>query len=77
MKELNFEIVNAEIEALDLTQFEKEISVSAQADAFPAVCQVWSKVGKIVKLVAKIPLIPSKWRAALELFIRTMDGICN
>jgi hypothetical protein len=77
MKELDFESVNAEIERLDLTQFDTEMRVAAQAEAFPAICKVWNTVGGIVKLVAKIPLIPRKWRDALNLLIHYMDSICG
>ncbi len=80
MKELNFETVNAEIEALDLDQLEKNMGVSLNAQeaiAMPNICNIWSKIGGIVKLIAKFPFLPPKWRTNLNLLIKTMDGICG
>ncbi|PTX61453.1 hypothetical protein C8N46_10496 [Kordia periserrulae] len=86
MAELNFETVNAQIESLDLDQLEKNIAsrakVQVQANvagvaAIPAyICEAWSKIGGIIKLIAKFPFLPPKWRKALELLIKTMDSLC-
>lgn len=82
MAELTFESVNAEIEALDLDQLENNMQVEAKDDmarakAIPNVCVIWNSIGVIIKLIAKIPFLPSKWRRALKLLITTMDGICG
>jgi hypothetical protein len=80
MAELNFESVNAQIEALDLDQLEKSVSQQANAVGVAAIptfiCEVWGKIGGIIKLIAKFPFLPPKWRKALELLIKTMDSLC-
>ncbi|AXG71296.1 hypothetical protein KORDIASMS9_03553 [Kordia sp. SMS9] len=79
MAELNFETVNAEIEALNLEELEKKMPLRADVGvaAIPSfLCEIWSKIGGIIKLIAKFPFLPPKWRKALELLIRTMDGLC-
>lgn len=76
MKELTFESVNQEIENLDLAAFENELEAK-RLDVTSKICAVWNKIGGIVKLVAKIPLIPKKWRQALNLLINTLDSLCG
>lgn len=80
MAELNFESVNAEIEALDLDQLEAELSTETmkvqKAVVIPVICKVWGTIGKIVKLIAKVPFLPPRWRRALNLLIKTMDSLC-
>ncbi|MDO5980592.1 hypothetical protein [Flavivirga spongiicola] len=75
MSELTFESVNKEIENLNLTQLESDLNQES-LDITSKICQIWSKIGSIIKLIANIPLIPKKWRDALKLFISTLDSLC-
>ena len=75
MSELTFESVNKEIESLDLNQLESDLQQEA-LDITSKICQIWNKIGSIVKLIANIPLIPKKWRDALKLLINTLDSLC-
>jgi hypothetical protein len=75
MSQLTFESVNKEIEALDLAQLENDVNV-ASLDITSKLCQIWQKIGGIVKLIATIPLIPKKWRDALKILISTLDSMC-
>lgn len=79
MSELNFESVNEKIEALDLAGLEKSSTSNVDAKgaiAIPFVCEAWKKIGDIVRLIAKFPFLPKKWRQALDFLIKTMDSIC-
>ncbi len=75
MKELTFETVNQEIESLNLNQLEADLNKEA-LDITSKICQIWNKIGSIVRLIANIPLIPKKWRDALKLLISTLDSLC-
>ena len=75
MSELTFESVNKEIESLDLDQLSAELNQES-LDIASKICTIWKKISGIVRLIAKIPLIPKKWRAALKLLIQTLDSIC-
>ena len=76
MSELTFESVNKEIESLNLSQLELDLQQES-LDITSRICQIWSKIRNIVRLIAKIPLIPKKWRDALKLFISTLDALCD
>lgn len=75
MSELTFETVNKEIESLDLNKLESSLNQEA-LDVVSKICQIWSKISNILRLIAKIPLIPKKWREALNLLINTLDSLC-
>ncbi|GAA4271548.1 hypothetical protein U6A24_13255 [Aquimarina gracilis] len=75
MSELTFESVNKEIESLNLDQLESHVQQES-LDITSKICEIWSKIGSIVKLIANIPLIPKKWRDALKLLINTLDSLC-
>ena len=75
MSELTFESVNKEIESLDLSQLENELQQEA-LDITSKICQIWNKIGSILRLISNIPLIPKKWREALKLLINTLDSLC-
>ncbi|MGB0789310.1 MAG: hypothetical protein ACPG7E_04430 [Marinirhabdus sp.] len=84
MSALTFETVNKEIESLDLGALRADLNLGAStkravgtANIAPKLCLVWNKIGGIVKLIANLPLIPKKWRAALNLLVDTLDSLCN
>ena len=76
MSELTFESVNKEIESLNLGELEVGLTREAK-DVNSKICLIWKSIGGIIKLIAKFPFIPKKWRAALNLFISTMDSVCG
>jgi hypothetical protein len=43
----------------------------------PKVCAVYRAVRPILALLAKTPILPKKWRDAINVFISLMDGICG
>ncbi|WP_106794174.1 hypothetical protein [Aquimarina sp. Aq78] len=75
MSELTFESVNKEIESLNLDELESDLNLKS-LDITSKLCQIWNKIGGIVRLIANIPLIPKKWRDALKLLISTLDSLC-
>lgn len=75
MAELTFESINKEIENLNLDQLALDLKQES-IDVTSKICQIWNKIGGIIRLIAKIPIIPKKWREALKLLISTMDSIC-
>jgi hypothetical protein len=77
---ITFESVNKEIEALNLDQLVVDIHEGKRLKSISAtsrVCIVWEKTGGVVKFIAKNPLLPKKWKQALELLIKTMDALCE
>lgn len=79
MKELTFEEVNAKVEELDFNQLEKTMEIGMRADRgtiLETICNIWKKIDGVVRFIAKYTIIP-KWRKALNLLIKTMDGICG
>ncbi|MCL6265960.1 hypothetical protein [Flagellimonas myxillae] len=76
MAELTFEEVNQQIENLNLDQLQQEANAEA-LDISSKICGIWNKVGVIIKLIAKIPLLPKKWRKALNILIETLDSLCS
>mgnify|MGYP003646443421 CR=1 FL=1 len=74
MAELTFESVNKEIENLDFNQLESDLKKSL--DGTSKICLIWSKIGSIIRLISKVPLIPKKWRDGLKLLISTLDSLC-
>ena len=73
-----FEDVDKHIQSVDLTEFQvggkhhpKGIALSPSD-----VCAAYKMVKPILVLVAGIPLIPKKWRDAINVFIGVVDKIC-
>jgi hypothetical protein len=75
-----FEEVNAHIEKADLKKLQKATGGSAEsltaAGVGGQVCAGYKVVRPILLLVSSLPLIPSKWKAAIKAFIAIMDGFC-
>lgn len=77
-----FEEVNAHIEKADLKKLQAGSAALASAKGAKAanvgsqVCAGYKVVRPILLLVSSLPLIPSKWKAAIKVFISIMDGFC-
>jgi len=82
---LTFEAVDKIVQQANLKQFQpggpghfRASAVSAApADVLVKICGIWKIVGPIVRLVIKTPLIPKKWRDALETFANLLDTVCK
>jgi len=75
MAGLTFESINKQIENLNLDQLALDIKQES-IDVTSEISQIWNKIGGIIRLISRMPIIPKKWREALKLLIRTMDSIC-
>jgi len=79
-----FEDVNAFIEKADLTPYQQGGThqfTSAMAAADPGsvitkICGIYKIVSPILKLIASLPLIPAKWKAAIKTFTDLLDILC-
>lgn len=75
----SFEEVNKHIEAVNLAEFRPGGTHHPKAAASlgsAEVCAAYKMVKPILVLIASIPLIPQKWRDALNVFIEIADKIC-
>ena len=80
----SFEEVNALIEKADLTPYQQggvHHFNAAHTQANPGnviskICGIYKIVAPILKLVASLPLIPAKWKAAIKTFTDLMDTLC-
>lgn len=50
---------------------------ASPGDVLVQLCGIWQIVGPIVRLILKSPILPKKWRDALELFANTLDVVCK
>jgi hypothetical protein len=80
--DMTFEEINRIVEAADLRTFDRPRATAAGAAAAPGdilqqLCAIWKIVGPIVHAVAKLPILPPKWRDALQKFADLLDGICR
>ena len=57
MSELTFESVNKEIESVDLVQLESSMNDDTLGIT-SKICEVWSKISSILRLISNLPLIP-------------------
>ena len=85
---LTFEKVDKLVRAADLTPFEPKPATAGTAAAMAAapadrpverlkqVCAIYQVVRPILELVAGLPLLPGKWRAAVRTFVRVLDTLC-
>lgn len=80
-----FEEVDRIVQKANLKQFRsggaghvtaRAVAVSP-GDVLTKLCAIWRIVGPIVRLIIKTPLIPKKWRDALETFANLMDTVCR
>ena len=84
-QDLTFEAVDRHVERLNLADFRRggrhyftsSAAAAAPADVMPKVCGVYRAVRPILVLVAKTPILPKKWRDAINIFVSLMDGICR
>jgi hypothetical protein len=77
---ITFESVNKEIETFNLDQIAVDLNEGKRLKSISAttqICIVWEKTGRVVKFIAKNPLLPKKWKQALDLLIKTMDALCE
>ncbi len=75
--DMSFDDINAGIERLDLTEFEK-IAASRDAEAIKdAICRIWKGIRPIIVALSNFPLLPKKWRAALKMLIKLLDALCG
>ena len=80
-----FEDVDKIVQRANLKQFRSggtgHVTARAVAaspgDVLTKLCAIWKIVGPIVRLIIKTPLIPKKWREALETFANLMDTVCG
>jgi len=80
-----FEDVDKIVQSADLKKFQAGGAMHITADALGVapgdvltkLCGIWKIVGPIVRLIIKTPLIPQKWRDALEVFANLMDSVCK
>lgn len=73
-KSMSFEEVNQHIEAVDLKKFE---GAKPQSLGGSEVCEIYQVIRPILAILKGLPLIPAKWRKAVELFMTAMDAACN
>jgi len=76
MAGLTFESIDKEIEKLHLDKLGLDIRQES-AELATELRQTWKRMEGIVRFISRIPFIPRKWRAALRLLIRTMEGLCD
>lgn len=69
-----FEDVDKHIQAADLTALKPP--AKGAAAAMPNVCQAYAVIKPVLALVASVPLIPKKWRDAINAFMAVMNTIC-
>lgn len=74
--ELSFESVNRDIESIDFEKL-KGIATQKETAALSGICEIWQKVGGIIRLIASLPLLPKKWREALNVLIAALDSLCQ
>jgi hypothetical protein len=83
-QDLTFESVDRHVQRLDLSQFRRggrhHFSAAAVAaspgDVLAKVCSIYRAVRPILNLIAKVPLLPKKWRDAISTFVNLMDSLC-
>ena len=83
-KEMTFEEIDRHVNALDLSAFRpggRQHFAPAAVQADPGgvvgkVCAIYRGIRPILGAVAAIPLIPKNWKAALQVFLDLMDGLC-
>ncbi len=77
----SFEEVNALIEKADLKlyqtggnyHFNAATRQAEPGNVISKICGIYKIVAPILKLVASLPLIPAKWKAAIKTFTDLMD----
>jgi hypothetical protein len=81
----SFEEVNTLIEKADLTPYQQggshhftiAAATTSPSNVISKVCGIYKIVAPILKLVASLPLIPAKWKAAIKTFTDLMDSLCH
>lgn len=68
--------INHSIRALDLEALRQQTVIAAtSADHVHRLVQLYFGVKPLLAVVAAIPLLPQPWRAALALFLGTLDAL--
>ncbi|HSY49918.1 MAG TPA: hypothetical protein VLC46_13975 [Thermoanaerobaculia bacterium] len=76
--ELSFESINAGIKQYGPTLYTSEtVAPQTAADRATSMVASYAVVRPILAALAVIPLIPATWRAALSIFITTLDGVTD
>lgn len=83
-KEMSFEEINAQIESIDLSEYEEGgknyVAVAdVRADAsgvLSKICGLYKKIRPILVGISKFPLLPASWKGAIKTFIGLMDTLC-
>jgi hypothetical protein len=76
--ELSFESINAGIKQYGPTLYTSEtVAPQTAADRTTSMVASYAVVRPILAALAVIPLIPATWRAALSIFITTLDGVTD
>jgi hypothetical protein len=77
---LAFEEVDKHIQAADLSQFQPGGKMHAGdakgAAVVPNFCAAYKVVKPILQLIVNLPIIPKKWRDAVQAFITVADALC-
>jgi predicted DCC family thiol-disulfide oxidoreductase YuxK len=71
-----FEEVDKHIQSANLSALKPSGQAATGSAAIPNVCQAYGVIRPILALVAGVPLIPKKWRDAINAFMQVLDSIC-
>lgn len=83
---LTFEKINAHVQKADLAAFEKGGALYfappkgaklSPAEIVDKLCPIYKIVKPILEGLLLIPFIPASWKAALGIFIKIMDKVCE
>lgn len=68
--------INHSIRALDLAALQQQTAIPlTTADHVHRLVQLYFGVKPLLAVIAAIPLLPQPWRAALALFLGTLDAV--
>lgn len=83
-KDDTFELIDAEVKKLDLSDYEEggknHFTASAvaanPASVLRSICTIYNRIKGILSAIANFPLLPGSWRAAIKTFISLMNNLC-
>lgn len=79
-RELSFEEVDRQIQALNLSEAEEgagrmQAAAATPAAILPQICPIYRAIRPILAGLLNLP-IPNAWKQAIRTFMRLMDLIC-
>lgn len=76
-RHLSFGNIDREVKQFDILAFTSETAVPTASTRTKRLIEVYNSVRLILLATAATPLIPSPWRAALSVFVSSLDEVAS